>query len=160
MLNMQQVLSYQIADSIDIKNFKNAFKAEVYYGDADELFYHTDTDKFIYVFKYGVVCFLNSDPIRISEFLAYISKFCKNRFEENLTEEYLIRTNAPENKIGYNQIEIVGSDTEVLRLIMLNVAQSVALDYYFEASNNCWKKQTFIHKSSPLRVRLELPEKI
>src|SRR4051794_6923688 len=85
---MQQVLSYQIADSIDIKNFKNAFKAEIHYSDADELLYRTDTNQLIYVFKYGVVCFLNCDPIKISEFLSFISAYCKNRFEENLTEEY------------------------------------------------------------------------
>ncbi|HEY8782252.1 MAG TPA: hypothetical protein VIM16_11580 [Mucilaginibacter sp.] len=54
-----QVLSYQIADSIDIKIFKSAFKAELYFGDTDELFYITDEGQYIYVFKYGVVCFLN-----------------------------------------------------------------------------------------------------
>ncbi len=36
---LQQVLSYQIADSIDIKTFKSAFKADLSYSDADELFY-------------------------------------------------------------------------------------------------------------------------
>ena len=34
-----QVLSYQIADNIDIRQFKSAFKAELHYSDADELFY-------------------------------------------------------------------------------------------------------------------------
>src|SRR5215210_466250 len=104
---MQQVLSYQVADSIDIKTFKNAFKAELYYSDADELFYKIDVNEFIYVFKYGVVCFYNCDPIRISEFLTFISTYCKNRFEESLSEEYRIKTNASENRIGYSQIEIV-----------------------------------------------------
>lgn len=129
---MQQVLSYQIADSIDVKNFKSAFKAETHYSDADEVFYKIDTTQFIYIFKYGVVCFLNCDPIKVSEFLTFISPYCKNRFDENLSEEYQINTNARENKIGYNQIDIAGSDIEVIRLIMLNVSQSVALDYYYE----------------------------
>jgi len=129
---LQQVLSYQIADSIDIKTFKPAFKAELYYNDADELFYKTDSEQFIYVFKYGVVCFLNYDAIKISEFLRLISSYCKNPFDQSLTEEFSIQTYAGKNKIGFNSIEIAGSDIEVLRLIMMTVSQSVALDYYEE----------------------------
>lgn len=129
---MLQVLSYQIADSIDIKLFKAYFKAELYYSDADELFYSIDHKKFIYVFKYGVACFLNIDPIKISEFLKVINPYCRNPYEHPLSEEFLIETGTRENKIGYNKIEIISADTEVLRLIMLNVSQSVALDYYSE----------------------------
>ena len=53
----QQVLSYQIADTIDIKVFKTVFKAELYYSDPDELLYKIEDNQLIYVFKYGVVCF-------------------------------------------------------------------------------------------------------
>ena len=129
---LQQVLSYQIADSIDIKMFKSAFKGDLIYGDTDELFYKTGRDQFIYIFKYGAVCFLNYDAIKISEFLILISPYCKHKFEQSLTEEFKIQTNSGKNKIGFNSIEIAGSDTDVLRLIMLNVSQSVALDYYYE----------------------------
>lgn len=130
-----QVLSYQIADSIDIKQFKAAFKGDLYYSDSDELFYETGPQQFIYVFKYGVVCFLNYDAIRISEFLQLISGYCKNVFEESLSEEFQIETNSKEYKVGYNKIEIVNEDTETIRLIMLNVSQSVSLDYYSELTN-------------------------
>jgi uncharacterized Rmd1/YagE family protein len=139
----QQVLSYQIGDSIDVKTFKNVFKAEIYHSDADELLYRIEDNQLIYVFKYGVVCFLNCDPIKVSEFLRLISPYCKNRFEENLTEEYAINTNAPETKIGYNQIEIVGPDIDVIRLIMLNVSQSVALEYYYEQTNKLLEETNF-----------------
>jgi required for meiotic nuclear division protein 1 len=129
---MLQVLSYQIADSIDIKLFKAYFKAELHYSDADELFYKLDQDQFIYVFKYGVVCFLNYDPVKISEFLKVIAPYCKNPYGQTLSEEFQIETGTKENRIGYNKIEINNADTDVLRIIMLNVSQSVALDYYSE----------------------------
>ncbi|WP_207533180.1 RMD1 family protein [Desertivirga arenae] len=131
----QRILSYQIADSIDIKQFRVDFKGELYYGDSDELFYKMDTEEFIYIFKYGVVCFLNFDAIRISQFLRLITNYCKNRFTEELSEEFDIETNATENKIGYNTIAIKGIDTEKIRLVMLNVSQSVALDYYYEQTS-------------------------
>ena len=140
---LQQVLSYQIADSIDIKMFKTAFKSDLYYSDADELFYRVESDQFIYVFKYGVVCFLNYDAIKISEFLRLISFYCKNRFEESLMEEFKIQTNAGKNKIGFSLIEIAGADIEVLRLIMLNVSQSVALDYYYEQTTKLMEETNY-----------------
>ena len=138
-----QVLSYQVADSIDIKSFKSDFKAELYYSDTDELFYITDAGKYIYVFKYGVVCFLSYDSIRISEFLRLISPYCKNKFEESLEEEFKIQTNSAKNKIGFNSIEIIGADIEVLRLIMLVVSQSVALDYYLEQTTKLMEETNY-----------------
>ena len=130
-----QVISYQVADSIDLKLFKTAFTAELYYSDSEELFYKTAQDKFIYVFKYGVVCFMNYDAIGIAAFLQLITPYCKNRFDENLSEEFIVETGAKENKIGYSKIEVAGSNIEVLRLVMLNVSQSVALDYYYELTS-------------------------
>ena len=132
---MLQVRSYQIADSIDIKSFKSFFKAELLHNDADELFYKTSHNEYIYVFKYGVACFLNYDETQTAQFLQLIVPYCRNRFEEQLTEEFQIETGAKENKFGYNKIEIVDADAEIFRLIMLNVSQSVALDYYSEQTN-------------------------
>jgi required for meiotic nuclear division protein 1 len=140
---IEQVLSYQVSDSIDIKQFKATFKASLHYSDADELFYHVDENEFIYVFKYGVVCFLNYDPIKISEFIRLITPFCKNPLQENLTEAYQVEPNAKEFKIGYNKIEITSSDIEVLRLIMLNVSQSVALDYFSEQTTRLLEETNF-----------------
>ena len=140
---LQKVLSYQIADSIDIEGFKAAFKAELHYGDADELFFKTGFNEFIYIFKYGAVCFLNYDSIRISEFLRLIAPYCKNSFDQSLTEEFEIHTNAGKNKIGFNSIEIVGADIEVIRLIMLTVSQSVALDYYEEQTNKLLEETNY-----------------
>jgi required for meiotic nuclear division protein 1 len=125
-----KVLSFQICDSIDIKSFKGAFSAELIYSDSDELFFQIGPAQYIYVFKYGVVCFLNHDDFKISEFFKLISPHCKNFFEYKLREEYLIETNANENKIGNNKIELINADTEICRIVMLNVSQSVALDYY------------------------------
>jgi uncharacterized Rmd1/YagE family protein len=131
----QKVVSYQIADSIDVKQFSSAFKAELYYSDPAELFYKTDTDQYVYIFKYGAVCFLNYDSIHISEFLHFIKSFCKNIFEDSLTDEFLLETGAKELRVGFNKVEIPSATIDVLRLVMLNVSQSVALDYYEEQTS-------------------------
>lgn len=125
-----KVVAFQVSDSIDIRTFKNEFTAELIYYDSDELFYSYGSNKYIYIFKYGVVCFLNFDEIKTTEFIQLITNFCKSVFEEKLNDEFIIETNCEKNKFGYNKIEIIKPDEEILRLIMLNVAQSVALDYY------------------------------
>jgi len=125
-----KAISYQIADSIDLKAFRTAFPTEVYAFDSDELFYSIEEHKCIYVFKYGVVCFLNYDEIKTAEFIQFISPYCKNIFSNKLYEELVIETGVKEFKFGYNKVEILSGEVEVLRLIMLNVSQSVALDYY------------------------------
>ena len=81
------------------------------------------------------MCFLNYKEGPIQEYLKQISPFCKNLFSHKLSEEFEVDTSATENKFGYNKIEITSADVETLRLIMLNVSQSVALDYYSEQTN-------------------------
>ena len=132
---MLHVVSYQIADGIDVKAFRGSYKEGIYHYDADELFYKTGPLDFVYVFKYGVVCFLNYEEDMRRAFLERMTPFCKNVFEQPLSEEFEVETNARENKFGYNKIEIVNPDIEILRLIMLNVSQSVSLDYYSEQTN-------------------------
>jgi uncharacterized Rmd1/YagE family protein len=151
-----QVLSYQIADSIDIRSFKSTFQAEILYSDADELFYRTAPEEFVYVFKYGVVCFLNYKAHKISAFFLLISTFCKNLFDSKLSEEFQIETEAKENKFGYNKIEIINKDTEILRLIMLNVSQSVALDYYSDQTDKLLKDTNYHTEMLEKKGRLDI----
>ena len=132
---MPKVVSYQIADSIDIRFVKKTFTAELHYSDADELFYKTGAHRFIYIFKYGVVCLLSYDQAATADFFRFIKPCCKNFFTESLSEEYHIETGAPEIKVGYNKIEVAKENIEVLRLIMMNVSQSVALDYFSDQTN-------------------------
>jgi uncharacterized Rmd1/YagE family protein len=153
---MLHVLSYQIADSIDIKSFRIAFKEGIYHYDADELFYKTGEDRFAYVFKYGVVCFLNYTDAGVDNYLKTIAPYCKGLFGQKLSEEFEVETNARENKFGYNKIEIVKPDIEVLRLIMLNVSQSVALDYYSEQTNLLLEETNYHTLSLERKGRLDI----
>jgi len=87
------------------------------------------------VFKYGIVCFLGYNEVEMLAFIQVISPYCKIPYEQRLSEEFDIETGAAENKSGYNKIEIARDDIETLRLIMLNVSQSVALDHFNQQTN-------------------------
>ncbi|MGZ3952460.1 MAG: RMD1 family protein, partial [Flavisolibacter sp.] len=131
----QKVISYQIADTIDLKAFSQAFKAELHYSDPSELFFKTGTNRYVYVFKYGAVCFLNYDDLAIGQLLKEIIPFCKNIFTNKLTDEFLVETGTKELRVGFNKIEVPSATINVMRLVMLNVSQSVAIDYYEELTN-------------------------
>ena len=137
-----KVLAYQIADSIDIKAVKNSFKASIQFSDTDEIFYLIGTDKFVYIFKYGVVSFLNYDEVAISEFLRFIAPHCKNYSASRHNEEFDIETGANDIRFGFNKIEIINPSVDIYRLIMLNVSQSVALDHYYEMTSKLLAETT------------------
>lgn len=124
-----------MAESIDIRSLKPTIPNPPRYSDSDELFYVVDAGKYFYVFKYGIVCFLNYSETEISEAIHILEPFAKNILEHRLSDEFDILTDAPDFKYGYNKIEIPFPDPEVVRLIMLNVSQSVALDYYNQQTN-------------------------
>ena len=130
-----KVISYQIADTIDVKGFSSVFEAELYYNDPAELFFKTGTDRYVYVFKYGAVCFLNYEDTAIAEFLKLITPFCKNIFNNRFTDEFLVEIGAKELRVGFNKIEVKSANIDVMRLVMLNVSQSVAIDYYEDLTN-------------------------
>ncbi len=132
---MLKVVAIQIADSIDVKQFRTAFPVEVQHGDSEELFYAIQPEKLLYVFKYGIVCFLGYNEVDMLAFIQVISPYCRILFDQRLSEEFDVETGAAENKFGYNKIEIARTDVDTLRLIMLNVSQSVALDRFNEQTN-------------------------
>ena len=155
----QKVQAYQIAESIDLKLFRTRFEGRLVYGDAAELFYETGSGRFVYVFKYGAVSFLNYDDSGLTAFLQLIRPYCKNLFPESLTEEYLVDTAAAANRIGFNKIEITSAREEVLRLVMLNVTQSVALDYYEDQTSRLLESTNYYTQILVNRGRLGISGK-
>ncbi len=155
-LFMLKVISFQLADTIDIKSFKAAFTAEIHHGDSDELFYSIDTQKFIYVFKYGIVCFLNHNEVEMSAFIQLISPYCRNLLKERLNDEFDIETNTHRTNFGFNKLEVVRADIEDLRLVMLNVSQSVALDHYSQQTNRLLEETNYHTQILEKKGKLDL----
>ncbi len=157
---MLPVKAYQISDSIDLKSFKANFDKTLIFHDSDELFYKLGEEVFIYVFKYGVVCFLNYSDTNTKSFLKLIEGHCRNLFENKLSEEFEIETNATENFFGYNKIGVKKIDAQILRIIMLNVSQSVALDYYSDQTNLLLKETNYHTQVLEIKGRLDISGKV
>jgi uncharacterized Rmd1/YagE family protein len=153
---LHKTISYQVAESIDLKSFKSAFPFEIYYEDSDEVFYELPESKFIYVFKYGIVSFLNYDEIKIAEFIQFVQQHSRNPYSQMLSDELLIETGLPENKFGFNKVELKNARSDAFRLVMLNVSQSVALDHYSDQTNKLLAETQFYTRQLETRGRLDI----
>jgi uncharacterized Rmd1/YagE family protein len=151
-----KVIAFQIANSIEIKQFKTVFAAHIYYEDTDELFYQIDSYKYVYVFKYGLVSFLGYNEIEMTAFFQIIAPYCKNLFEQRLSDEFDIETGSDNIHFRYNKLEIPNPDNDMIRLIMLNVSQSVALDYYFQQTSLLLEETNFHTQVMEIKGKIDL----
>jgi required for meiotic nuclear division protein 1 len=140
---MYKVISYQVADFIDIRKLKPVVDLKLLYSDSSELFYTSGGARYIYIFKYGVISFFNYKIEDILPFFQFLKPFCRNFFPESFNDELIVDPEASENKISHNKIEIIKAEPEVLRMIMLNVSQSVTLDYYADQTEKLLEETNY-----------------
>lgn len=133
-----RIEAVQIAESFNIKKFRADFRAEVHSGSTSEVFYAIeDPNRYLYVFDYGVVVFANYDSVAKSEFISFIKNYAANLVDLDLFEEYRIETDNQLQKVivKNNYVIVPQIDSSILRIVMLNIGQSVALDYYEVLTN-------------------------
>jgi len=135
-----KIISFQISESIDLRRFKREYTGEPIYNNSFELFYSDDQKRHLYILGYGVVVFAGYDDMKMSEFMLIIESYCRNQLKEKYREELVIVDNAEKDAFTYNEIFVSKLDVQVLRIIMLNVGQSVALDYYLQTGSDLLEK--------------------
>jgi len=138
-----KIVSFQVADSIDLKQYRADFTSNIHFADTDELFYHIEANKYLCVFKYGIISFLGYNETETIQFFQLITPYCKNFIEQRLSDEFEIETDVSTMNYGYNKIEIPKPSVEMIRLIMLNASQSVALDHYNQQTNLLLEETNF-----------------
>ncbi|MGX7667086.1 RMD1 family protein [Flavobacterium pedocola] len=128
-----RIEAVQIAEAINIKKFRAEFRAEAFSGSTSEVFYAlAESNRYLYLFDYGVVVFANFDAVAKSEFLNFVKNYAGIPVNLDLSEEYLIRADSTYNKylVRNDYVTAPKIDADILRTVMLNIGQSVALEYY------------------------------
>ncbi len=128
---MYKVLAYQVADAIQIKEAKQHVDCTLLFQDSDELFYQVSADKFAYVFQYGMVSFFNLDANEINRFLQVIKPPDQSFFSDKHTEVVNVSI-GDKVKVEFDKVILPEINSEMIRLVMLNASQSVALTRYSE----------------------------
>jgi len=144
---MYKVQSHQLAQQINIRQVRNNFKAELLFGDSDELFYKIADTKFVYIFQFGIVSYFNISEHNSKKFDAEIRPFCKGTISTDLSEDIQVSVVEKKLEVSFNKVTIPEMDEEMIRLIMLHTSQSVALDRYAEITSNLLEEAS-VHTSS------------
>ena len=129
---MYNVVAYQVASTINIKESKKQLQWQLLFSDSDELYFKISEQSFIYMFQYGMISFFNITESEINEALKAIKPFCNNYFTEKLSEEVEVIIKPNTLEVQFDNIILPKIDEEMIRLVMLNASQSVALDRYSE----------------------------
>jgi required for meiotic nuclear division protein 1 len=125
-----KLIAFQVSESINLHKFKSAYTGKILEYDVNEVFYTDIENKYLFLFKFGVVCFLGYDDTEMTKLLALISDFSENVVIERNHEEYKLDIDPNNTELHYNEATIKEFDHSVIKLFMLNLSQSVALDYY------------------------------
>jgi uncharacterized Rmd1/YagE family protein len=127
---MYTVVAFQVAKTIHIKTCKQQLSWQLLFQDSDELFYKSSTKKFIYIFHYGMVCFFNMTKTEIDIILQDIKPFCDTFIVKRNSEEIPIDIQPDTLKVQFDHVILPELNHEMIRLVMLNTSQSVALNSY------------------------------
>ena len=130
-LPMLKIEAFQIAEQINIKRLRTEFTGEPFFSNNHEIFYVQENGKYLYVLSYGVVVFANQSEIEKSDAIRFFKNFCERPIEGDFKEDLVVEVN-PERKLtfSYTSLVVPEINENAVRIIMLNTAQSVALELY------------------------------
>ncbi|MGZ4118138.1 MAG: RMD1 family protein [Bacteroidia bacterium] len=129
---MVKIIAYHIAENTNIKKFKAEYTGTLINSNSFELFYKY-SGGYAFVLNYGVVAFANVDDVQISSFIFLLTKYCSNHLDNRLQEDFLIeKKELSQPEFSYNSLSVNEINEDIIRIAMLQVAQSLALDYYQE----------------------------
>ncbi len=124
------VCAFQIAGHINIREFKKAFSATPVYSDSNELLYINGDNQYLYVLSFGVLVFVDYSELDMSQYLEFAEGFCRQPLHERMREDISITHDPILDQYGYNDITISQISQDTIKIIMINIGQSVALDYF------------------------------
>ncbi|CAL2095659.1 putative Rmd1/YagE family protein [Tenacibaculum sp. 190130A14a] len=133
------VKAYHLEVQIDLSRIRNWFsKYQLLKREHTFILYKTNKESYIYLKNYGSVVFLNCENFEIVTVLEYLNG-TKNNMETMLSEEYEITIN-DDIEVDFGSIQIKELHDDIAHIIMLNLAQSVALMNYVNKASDLHEK--------------------
>jgi uncharacterized Rmd1/YagE family protein len=140
--------AFIVANQLDIKSIKSFFEIKPLADSSSELFYSFGPDKFQYFTNYGVVAFSGYSEVEVKYAIKTIQPFQKDQLNQSLGDEFQVRVTAGSDIIfNFNEVVVGRVDERIIRIAMLHLAQSVALDFYNSISEGLLEEiKTFTHR--------------
>lgn len=128
--------AFLVSNQIDLKAVKAMVDRKPLADSSSELFYAAD-GKYKYCFNYGVIVFAGYGEDEMKAFIQQIYSQLKDPEKSWLRDEFQIRVDPGHGmRFEFDGAIVDRLDDMVIRIAMLNLAQSVALDHYHRVSED------------------------
>lgn len=126
----------RVANQIDLKGIKSAIQAKPIGDNSSELFYNFGNDKYQYYFNYGVIVFCGHEEVEMQSAVKLAGPYLRNP-DRSLRDDHVLHViQGAALKFEFDHVTADHADDSVIRVTMLNLGQSIALDHYNEISEN------------------------
>lgn len=127
---MYKAVAYQLARTINIQPLTKNLNAKIVSRERDELFVKIVDKQYAYIFQFGVISFFNMSEKEITNFTNNVSEYFLGEVEDNSVDDIEVKIQEGVQKVTFDSVVLPSFDEEMIRLVMLHTAQSVALDRY------------------------------
>lgn len=146
------ITGYHLGDRLDLKELKSNLAYNCIYADPTELMYDAEDGSYIGIFDYGSIVFFGVENSLQTNIINSLRTILSLDSIELKRENFDVEIDPHASyKVIFDRLIIKEISIDIAKIIMLNIAQSVALDYYIEQSN--------ILLSQTYQFSLELEEK-
>jgi required for meiotic nuclear division protein 1 len=132
-----KLCAFLVANQLDIKGIKSFLELTPIADTSSELFYSFSSEKYQYYTNYGVIIFSGYSEDEMRYAIKTVTPFHKDVAKQVLRDDFPIEVEAGRDlSFGFNKVVVSKMDQMIIRIAMLNLAQSVALDYYNSISES------------------------
>ena len=149
------VQAYHLGKRIDLKSFRSSVSFSLLKREPSFLLYEFDKDAYLYLKDYGSVVFLNCSEQQINNVLQILKAGEKTKLP---SEVYAIEL-AESIEVDFDRIKVQELTLDVAHIIMLNLAQSVALMYYLNTTATLHENTLIYAKQLEQKGKINLSKK-
>ncbi len=130
-MNKISITAYHLRERLDLKKLKNSLTFNCICEDPTELLYQIEESIYFQIFDYGSVVFFGTNQINQTDILSSVRSILQLDSIELMRENYDVEV-LPDSqyKAMFDRIVIKDLNLDLIKILMLNIAQSVALEYY------------------------------
>ena len=126
-----KISAFYVAEEIHLKSLKENFSGILLQENPSELYYSIDEAGYLYLSDYGAVVFANISDADMSKHLQLIRQYCGRLLSDNLRDDVEINHRPGEAlAFGFDSLRVPDMSEGVVKIVMLNLAYSVAMDFY------------------------------
>ncbi len=132
-----KLTAFLVANQLDIKGIKSFLEIKPLADSSSELYYKFTDEKYQYFFNYGIIVFTGYTEEEMKWAIKAVFAFQRAPLNHWSRDEFLIRVeDGQETRFEFNEVVVGRIDDKVIRIAMLNLAQSMALDQYRTTAEN------------------------